>query len=286
MKKLSFLSLLVSCLILSFSSYAQVSSPQPSPSAKVTQTIGLTEITVSYSRPGVKGREIFGKLVPYGEMWRTGANHCTVIEASADFKLAGNEIPAGKYGLFTIPTKGDWTIVVSNQNDIWGTGGYDQSKDVVRFKVDSKQMSSKVESFTIDFSDFTDNSATMSLMWDKTGVDIPVSVETDAVIMAQIDKNIINGGPSASSYFNAANFYRKKGKDLDQALSWMNKAIEMNPKAFWYIHQKAKLLAEMGKKKDAIKTAEESIEIAKKNEGGDFGYIARNEEFIAELKKK
>ncbi len=268
---------------------AQIESPRPSPNASLTQTVGLTDFTISYSRPGVKGRTIFGDLVPYGKIWRTGANHCTVLKANGDFVLAGNAITAGEYGVYTIPGKEEWTIIISEQNDLWGTADYTEEKDVVRFKVKPQTLSDLVESFTIDFSNFTDEGATLTISWEKTIVKIPVTVDTDAMVMAQIEEHLLNGDGkelNASSYHNAAVFYHKKGKDLDQALEWMNKSIELNPKAFYYLYRKAKLLADMGEKKEAIKTAEASLEMAKANKDGDFGYAARNEALIAELKNK
>lgn len=269
--------------------HAQISSPKPSPTVEVQQTVGLTEIELEYSRPGVKGRTIFGDLVPYGQVWRLGANHSTVISFEETVNFAGKEVKAGTYGLFAIPEKDNWTIIISSQNDLWGSAGYDESKDVARFTVKTEKVPHTIETMTIDFNDFKDDGATISIMWENTAVKIPVTVDTDAVIEAQIKKELIDGdgeGLEAGDYHSAAVFYHKQGKDLDQALVWMDKSIEMRPDAFYYLYRKAELLKDMGKKKDAIKTAEKSLEMAKANKDGDFGYAAKNEALIKELKGK
>ncbi len=268
---------------------AQIQSPKSSPTVEIKQTVGLSEIELEYSRPGVKGRTIFGDLVPYGQVWRMGANHCTVIEFDDAVTFAGKEVKAGTYGLFAIPNKDEWTIIISNQNDLWGSAGYDESKDVARVTVKSEKVPHTIETMTIDFNDFKDNGATLAIMFENTAVKIPVTVDTDAVIEEQIKKNLVDGdgkGLEAGDYHSAAVFYQKQGKDLDQALVWMDKSIEMNPTAFYYVYRKAELLKEMGKKKEAIKTAEKSLEMAKANKDGDFGYAAKSEALIKELKAK
>lgn len=286
MKKL--LSTLMLAAFFSVATHAQITSPKPSPTATLNQTVGLTDFTISYSRPGVKGRTIFGDLVPFDAVWRLGANHCTTLEASSDFTLEGNEIPAGTYGVFAIPSKSEWTIIISKQNDIWGTAGYDESQDVVRFKVKTATLPAVEESLTIDFSDFSENGATLTISWDKVAAAITVGVNSDDVVAAQIQIHLIEGKEDvdAGSYHNAAVFYHQKGKDLNQALVWMDKSIEKNPTAFYYLYRKAELLADMGKKKEAIETATKSLEMAKANADGDFGYAAKNEALIAKLKKK
>ncbi len=287
MKKL-LSTIVLSALAVTSSLMAQIDSPKPSPTATLKQTVGLTDFTISYSRPGVKGRTVFGELVPYDAVWRLGANHCTTLEASSEFTLEGNTIAAGTYGVFAIPTKSEWTIIISKQNDIWGTAGYDQAKDVVRFKVKTTTLPTVEESLTIDFSNFSENGATLTISWDKVAAAIAVGVNSDYVVAAQIQKLLVDGKEDvdAGSYHNAAVFYHQKGKDLNQALIWMNKSIEKNPTAFYFLYRKAELLADMGKKKEAIETATKSLEMAKANADGDFGYVAKNEALIAKLKKK
>ncbi len=287
MKKL-LSTIVLSALTVTSSLMAQIDSPKPSPTATLKQTVGLSDFTISYSRPGVKGRTVFGELVPYDVVWRLGANHCTTLEASSEFTLEGNTIAAGTYGVFAIPTKSEWTIIISKQNDIWGTAGYDQAKDVVRFKVKTTALPTVEESLTIDFSNFSENGATLTISWDKVAAAIAVGVNSDDVVAAQIQKLLVDAKEDvdAGSYHNAAVFYHQKGKDLNQALVWMNKSIEKNPTAFYYLYRKAELLADMGKKKEAIETATKSLEMAKANADGDFGYAAKNEALIAKLKKK
>ena len=284
MRKIISLLALAAC----FSATAQIKSPKPSPTATLTQDVGLAQVTVNYSRPGAKGRAVFGELVPYDALWRTGANHCTTIEFDEEVSFEGNAVPAGKYGLFTIPGKDEWTIVISEQNDLWGVAGYDESKDVVRFKVNPITIDESIESFTINFEDFKDDGATMYLMWEKTVVMIELTVDTEAMMKAQIDKYLINGTEEvdANSYHSAALFYHKHNLDPELAMKWMDKSIELRPDAFYYLYRKAEMLGDLGKKKEAIKTAEKSLEMAKANPDGDFGYAARNEALIAKLKEK
>ncbi len=266
---------------------AQITTPQPSPVATLEQTVGLTKITVAYSRPGVKKRQVFGDLESYGKIWRTGANASTKITFEDAVTLAGNTVPAGQYALYTIPGEKEWTIIVHKNLELWGAGGYDMKDDLVRFKVSPTNLKDNIESFTIDFSNFTINGAHLELKWQHTLVSIPITVDVDAKVMAQIKEHVIDSETvDAKLYAPAASYYLQAGKDLDQALVWIDKAIENNDQAFWLIHTKAKILAGLGKKKEAIKTAQKSMEVAKASPRGDFGYVKNNEEFIAKLKKK
>lgn len=272
-------------IIASSSLFAQLKTPQPSPSLTFKQTVGLTEITVEYSRPGVKGRTIFGDLIPYGEIWRTGANASTKIEVSDDVKIGGKDVPAGKYALYTIPNKDEWTIILHKNTSYWGVGEYKEEEDLVRFNVKSSESSNSVESFTINFGTFTEAGANMSLSWANTMVSFAIETNTSAMVEKQI-KELLIDGPAAGTYAGAARYYLDNDKDMNQALDWMNKAIEKRPDAFWYVHQKAKMQAKLGMKKEAIATAEKSLEMAKSSKGGDYGYIANNEKLIEELKAK
>lgn len=264
---------------------AQLETPQPSPTATVTQKVGLTDITVEYSRPGVKGRTIFGDLIPYGEVWRTGANGSTKLTVSDDVKIGGQEVPAGTYALYTIPNKDEWTIIIHENTSHWGVGKYKADEDLVRFNVKSSELLNNIESFTIDFGTFTENGAKMNLSWANTMVSFAIETNTSAMVEEQI-KELLIDGPAAGTYAGAASYYLDNDKDMNQAIVWIDKAIEKRPEAFWYIHQKAKMQGKLGMKKEAIKTAEKSLEMAKAYEGGDYGYIANNEKLIAELKAK
>ena len=166
----------------------KLSTPMPSPKSTLTQLVGLTEVTITYHRPGVKGRVIFGDLVPYGELWRTGANNSTTIKVSDDVMFEGQIVSAGEYALFTIPEKNEWTIVLSKSIG-WGTGNYKEEEDVARFKVKSQLLAENVERFTIEIADITDSSARIILKWAKTGVSFNMTCDTDSKVMNQIKES-------------------------------------------------------------------------------------------------
>tara|TARA_R110001592_G_scaffold20091_3_gene81944 strand:- start:6333 stop:7184 length:852 start_codon:yes stop_codon:yes gene_type:complete len=283
MKKLQ--TLLLATSFIALTANAQITAPQPSPTATLTQTVGLTEVTVTYSRPGVKDRTIFGGLEKWGTIWRTGANASTKIKFSDDVTIAGNKLAAGEYALYTIPGENEWTIIFNTNLTLWGTGGYKEEEDAVRFTVKPVKLNDKVESLSIDFSHFTYTGANMEIKWENMLISFPVETNAIEQVEKQIKEQLVDG-PSAGSYASAAGFYLENDKDLTQALTWMNKAIEKRPDAFWYVHNKAKILAKMGKKKEAIIAAKKSMEMAKANEGGDYGYIATNEKLIKELEGK
>ncbi|TXB65744.1 DUF2911 domain-containing protein [Vicingus serpentipes] len=283
MKKLQ--TLLLASSFIALTANAQIKAPQPSPTATLTQTIGLTEVEVSYSRPGVKDRVIFGELEKWGNLWRTGANASTKVKFSDPVTVAGNKLAAGEYALYAIPGENEWTIIFNTNLTLWGTGGYKEEEDAVRFTVKPTKLNDKVESLDIDFSHFTYTGANMEIKWENTLISFLVETNAIEQVEKQIKDQLVDG-PSAGSYAAAAGFYLENDKDLAQAVTWMDKAIEKRPEAFWYVHTKAKILAKMGNKKEAIETAKKSIEMAKANEGGDYGYVANNEKLIKELEGK
>lgn len=266
--------------VCTWGAHAQIVTPQPSPSATLTQTVGLTEVTVEYSRPSLRGREGFGKLVPYGKLWRTGANASTKITFSDDVKLGGEDIPAGKYALYTIPGESEWTIVVHKNLTHWGTGGYVEAEDLARFQVKSMELPMTFETFSIDVHSFQDNTASISIMWENTGVSIPLEVNYKDAVMASIERTL--AGPSAGDMASAANFYLANGEDMDQALEWINQAIDMRPEAFWYVHTQAKIYYEMGEMKKAKEAAMKSKEMAAAAPD-DFGYVANNDMLLEKI---
>jgi Protein of unknown function (DUF2911) len=280
MKLNVFLSCVALALTASFS--AQLTTPQPSPAATLKQKVGLTDVEINYSRPGAKGRVIFGDVVPFGTIWRTGANASTKIKVSDKVQIGGLEVPAGEYALYTIPGKDEWTIIIHTYLENWGDGGYDQTKDLGRFTVKPTQMMDKYETFTIDFSDLTTSTGNLNLIWENTKVSLPITTPADEMVEKQIEK--VMAGPSANDYYQSARFYLEKEKNLDQALTYINLAVEKRPEAFWYTHVQAKILAKLGKKKEALAAAEKSLELAKASKDGDFGYIANNEKLIKEIK--
>lgn len=284
MKKLIALVLASACL----SSFAQIKTPSPSPGGSVSTVVGLTDVKVDYSRPRAKGRKIFGEgkdfLVPFGAIWRTGANNGTTISFSDDVKVEGVAVPKGQYLIFTWPGASEWTISLYKDIDLGGnTAGYDATKEAAKFKVKSEKLTEKVETFTINISDIADNStsAKVQLAWENTSVKFTVGVEFDERVMKDIEaKTKVAPG----NYSAAANYYLENGKDLNKALEWMNLAIASNPNAFWNVHAKAKIQKALGDKKGALATAQQSLDLAKNNKDGDFGYIKLNEDLMKTLK--
>jgi|TARA_R110000737_G_scaffold182215_1_gene205600 hypothetical protein len=274
--------IIAAALTFSTAANAQLKTPQPSPTATIQQAVGLTDVEIIYSRPGSKGRTVFGELVPFGEIWRTGANASTKIKVSDDVKIGGQEVPAGQYAIYTIPGAEEWTVIIYKGLENWGAGGYDKTQDVARFTVKPTKLADKYESFTMDFSDFETSGANLNLMWENTKISMPIVTPTDAQVEKQITEMM--AGPSANSYYGAARFYLEKDKELAKAEMWIAKAIEMRPDAFWMIHVQAKILAKQGKKKEAIAAAEKSMKMAKESKDGDFGYVASNEKLIKEIK--
>jgi len=257
----------------------QLRTPAPSSTQTIKQEFGLSNVEINYSRPGVKGREIFGKLVPYGKVWRTGANNATTVTFGDDVMINGTKVPAGKYGLLTIPDQNQWTIIITKQLDVTQPAAYKQDQDVARITANPETLPFSLETFTIFFNDVKSTSMNIELVWDKTAVAFPVTTEIDSKIMAQID-NIM--AADNRPYYNAAMYYVDNGKDQNKALEWFNKAVEQNPKAYWAYYQRASLLAKMGKKQEAIASANKSIEAAKEAKNDD--YVTLNENLLKTLK--
>jgi hypothetical protein len=274
--------LLLSVLVagaIQTASAQQLKMPAPSPTQTLKQDFALSAVEVSYSRPAMKGRKVFGDLVPYGKVWRTGANNATTITFGEDVMFGGKKVAAGKYGLLSIPGANEWTIILSKQLDVTSPAAYKEDQDVARVSVKPMSIPTPIENFLISFDDIKPNAMMLEMLWDKTYVGVPITADIDSKIMAQID-NMMN--KDNRPYFNAAMYYMESGKDLNKALSWFDKAIEQNPSAFWVYHQKANCLAKMGRKQEAIATANKSIELAKAAKNDD--YVALNEKLLATLK--
>ncbi len=278
MKKLFIACCLISALQCDVFSQG-IKIPAPSPAQTVKQDFALSAIEITYSRPAVSGRKIFGDLVPYGKLWRTGANAATKIKFGEDVTIGGQKVKAGEYALYTIPNASEWEIIINTGVKNSGIVGYKESEDVARFKVKPLKLKTSVESFTIEVADVKFNTANINISWDKTQVSIPVSADIDGKIMAQINENIKSDKPN---YFQAAMYYVQSDRDINQALAWFDKAIEQNPKAFYIYYQKAKALAKAGKNEEAKSTALQSIELAKAANNAD--YVALNEKLLATLK--
>jgi hypothetical protein len=258
---------------------AQLRTPAPSPTQTVKQDFGLSSIELNYSRPGMKGRKIYGDLVPFGKVWRTGANNATTITFGEDVTIGGKKVAAGKYGLLTIPDKNNWTLIITKQLDATSPASYKQEMDVVRVEAKPMKLDNNVESFTIQFANVKPTSVDLQLMWENTVVSLPITTDVETKVMAQID-NLMN--KDNRPYFGAAMYYMDNGKDLNQALAWFDKAVELNPTAFWIHHQRANALAKLGKKEEAKAAAKKSMELAKEAQNDD--YVKLNEKLLAEIK--
>jgi tetratricopeptide (TPR) repeat protein len=267
------------CIVAAaFTAQAQLKTPAPSPTQTIKQDFGVSSVELVYSRPGIKGRKIFGDLVPYGQVWRTGANSATRLKFADDVMIEGQILKAGEYALYTIPAQNEWTIIINKGSANWGTD-YKQEDDLFRVKVKSMKMDMPVETFTMQFAAIKPASMELHIMWDKTAVAIPITTDIDKKVMAQID-NLMN--KDNRPYFNAAMYYMESGKDLNQAVTWFDKALEQNPSAYWVYHQKANALAKLGKKDEAAQTATKSMQLAKEQKNED--YVKLNEKLLASLK--
>ena len=276
--------LLTLLLILSAITFqAQIKTPAPSPSAKIEQAIGLSDVSVDYSRPAMRGRTIYGDLVPYGKLWRTGANMRTKFTTSTDLTIEGKDLKKGTYAILTVPNKDTWDVIFYTEYQGGGAPAtLDESKVAAKVTVKVHAMTGSMENFTFGFGELADSSSgMMHMMWEKTRVSLKIETPTDAIATKSIEKVI--AGPSANDYFGAASYYRSTGKDLNQALEWVTKAVEMNPDAFWMSRQKSLIQADLGDKKGAIASAQTSLAVAEKAENAD--YVKMNKESIAEWSK-
>jgi tetratricopeptide (TPR) repeat protein len=266
------------CCAVLFSDAQSIKTPAPSPGQIIKQDFGISSIELNYSRPGIKGRKIFGDLVPFGKVWRTGANSATRIKFSDDVTIGGQVLKAGEYAIYTVPGEKEWEVIINKGSVNWGTD-YKQEDDILRVKATPVKLDQSVENFTMQFANVKSNSTDLQLMWDKTLVSVPITTDVDKKVMADIDR-VMNS--DSRPYFQAAMYYMETGRDLNQALAWFDKAIEQNPNAYWVFHQKANAQAKLGKKADAKTTAQKSMELAKTAKNDD--YVKLNEKLIASLK--
>ena len=271
-------------VILSLNIEAQVKIPQASPKCTLEQAVGLIDVAIQYSRPSAKGRVIFGNLVPFGKLWRTGANENTTISFSDDVIIDGKTLKKGKYALFTTPKADNWEIVFYSATDNWGNPEtWDESQVALRTTAKSESLCKPVESFTIGIQSLDNNFANLELSWEKTMASIKFEVPTQKKAMESIDRSL--AGPSAGDYFSAAQFYYQSNGDMNKALTFVNKALEMNKdKPFFYYRQKSLIQAKLGDKKGAIETAKLSLAAATAAKNND--YVKMNNDSIAEWSKK
>ncbi len=255
-------------------------TPAPSPGQVIKQNFGLSDITIDYSRPGVKNRVIYGDVVPFGKIWRTGANNATKITFGDDVMVEGKAVKAGSYALYTVPNKDSWDIMLYKDLDMGGNvGDYKAENELMKFSVKPMPVNDKVETFTIAFADVAPTSLNIELVWEKTKVLFKVTTDIDERIMKNIDVVL---AADKRPYHQAATYYLENNKDLKKALEWENTAIAGNPKAYWMWHNKAKILLKLNDKAGAIAAAEQSMTLAKEDK--DDAYVRNNEKLIAEAK--
>ncbi len=262
---------------------AQVTTPAPSPFAKVEQKVGLTDVTIEYSRPSSKGRTVFGELVPFGGVWRAGANSVTKISFSTDVKVGGADLKAGSYALLITPSKDSWKLHFFNYDKSNWSDYIAEGAPVAAAVVTAKTMTLpfNVATWTIGIGDLSNNGATLDFIWETTYAGVSFTVATETAVMASIDKAL--AGPSAGDYYSAASYYLAEGKDLKQALAWVNSSLEKGGDRFWILRTKALIQAGLGDSAGAIVTAKKSTTLAK--EAGNDEYVRMNEKSIAEWMK-
>lgn len=272
---------LVSAISLSAVQAQALKVPAPSPLQTLKQAFALSEIGIEYYRPGAKGRVVFGDVVPFGKIWRTGANGATKITFGEDVKVEGTSVKAGTYALYSIPNKDNWEMMLYSDLKLGGdVASYDKAFEVLRFTVKTKALSDKVETFTINVADITASSANIELSWENTRVAFNVVADIDAAIMASIDKAI---NKDSKPYYQAASYYYDNNKDMKVALEWINKAVEQNPKAYWVMLLKARIELKNGDSKACIISCDKVILMA--TEGKNDDYVKMAEKLKEEAKK-
>ena len=284
MKKIVFI---LATLVAGFTTNAQVKTPQPSPKASLTQTVGLTEVTVEYSRPSAKGRTVFGDLVPFGKVWRTGANANTTVTFSDDVLINGVTLKKGKYALYTTPKTDKWEVIFYTDANNWGTPeSWEDSKVALKTNVEPKTTANNIENLSIEINNLTNDNATLDIAWEKTLVSLKFDVPTKKTAMASIEKAL--SGPTAADFYNAGQYYFQSNGDNNKALEYVNKALSMLKSGedvpFWQLKTKSLIQAKLGDKKGAIETAKLSLAAAEKAKNED--YVKMNNDNIKEWSKK
>ncbi len=272
----------ISLLIVNFSVFSQIRTPQSSPNTTITQELGLTKITLNYSRPSTKGRVIFGNLVPYGKVWRTGANQITSIKFDADVSINGQMVKAGSYGLYTIPGLKTWKIIFNSEDQKWGAYEYDAKKDVMSFEIVPQKLKNKVEHLKIEFAEYTTTSAFISIAWEKTAVRFKVEQNVQDQILAEIKEktNVLN--PTESTLMSAADYYYENNINLSQALIWAQQVVEKD-KQYWTYQLVARIAAKLGRCEIAVPNAQKSMELAIKE--NDDAYVLKNKDVLQTCSK-
>lgn len=278
---------LTGALLLALAGTAQIRTPQSSPAAHIEQTVGLTDVKVEYSRPSAKGRSVYGELVPFGRMWRTGANNNTIITFSQDVVIGGRTLPKGSYALYTLPKADSWDVIFYTDTNNWGLPEkWDDKKEALRTSVKPEFLSRNVETLTIGINNLDIDYGNIEIAWEKTMVSVKFEVPTKKMALGSIET--VMAGPSVNDYFAAAQYYYQSNGDLNKALTWMNEAIAKTPKGqeapFYFLRQKSLIQAKLGDKKGAIETAKQSLAASEKANNAD--YVKMNKDSINEWSKK
>jgi hypothetical protein len=271
---------LAAFVALTMTSNAQITTPQPSPTGSFTQNVGLAEIKVEYSRPAMKGRKIFGGVVPFDAIWRLGANSATKLTTTDSITVAGKGLAKGTYVVMSKPGATEWEIIF-NKNPTASAFGYKEEDNVLKVRVPSQTLPMAIESFTMMISDITNTGASLDILWENTIVRVPFTNDVDGKVMAQIKQKL--DGPTQNDYYAMSTYYFESGKDPKKALEYCDKAFEKGDAKFWMLRHKSLVQAKIGDKKGAIESAKKSLAMAQEAKNPD--YIRMNEASIKEWSK-
>jgi tetratricopeptide (TPR) repeat protein len=271
-------------MMITFSAMAQIKMPQPSTTQTIVQDFGLGKIEITYSRPNIKNRKVFtesSELAPFGKIWRTGANSATKLRLTEPATVAGNKLDTGVYAIYTIPEKGEWTLIINKGSKNWGSSQYDEANDIFRAKVPATKAKQFTETFAIQFANVKAESCDLQLIWGKAIVSIPFTTDIKPKIKAQVEKTLAEDNVSNNAYYTAANFYYEMEKDYTKALQCVTKAIDGKTDKYWQWLLKAKIEKELGDKVSAKASAETCIKSATEQKNDD--YVRSSTEFISKL---
>ena len=274
-----FITVIAACSVL-FANAQSLKTPQSSTTQTIKQNFGLSSIELTYSRPGIKGRKVFGSLVPFETVWRTGANTANNLTFADTVFINGIKIKPGSYGLVSIPHEKSWTLIVTKQLNVTSPDAYKKDQDVVRVEAKTKAMAESMETFTMQFANVKNGSCELQIMWDKTAVSLPITANTEDAMKAQIAQLLSKDN---RPFYNSAMYYMSNDLDLNQALAWFDKAVELEPNLLRNHYQRANLLVKMGKKDEAKTAAKKGIALAKVQK--DDNFLKLNETLLAELNK-
>lgn len=282
MKKLV-CSLAIAATLLATPAYSQLKAPALSPTARISQDFSLSTIDITYSRPSMRGRRIFGDVVPFGRVWRTGANAPTKIKIGEELDFAGTRVKPGEYMIYTIPNKEKWTVVINTGTSTWSANGYSREDDVARISVRADYFPTEVQTFTINITDITLNTCKLEMVWEHMKIAIPITARNNETIEANIDKAVNH--PAAPPYYAAANYYFETNQKIDLARNYVNKAVEADPKAFYAWYLKARIEKKLGNYDEAVMAAHKSMEMAQGN-ANEYEYQHNNQKIIDEIYRK